>query len=46
MEGIELTSLLMSHGERDSIPHGSFDSTLTVGIIPGWAVPWQVILNI
>ena len=46
MEGIELTSLLMNHGEKDSFPHGSFDSALTVGIIPGWAVPWQVIQSI
>ena len=43
MEGIELTSLLMSHGERDSLPQGPFDSTLTVGIIPDWTVKWQVI---
>ena len=43
MEGIELTSLLMSHGETDSFPQGPFDSTLTVGIIPDWTVKWQVI---
>ena len=34
VEGIELYSLLMSHGEQDSLPQEPFDSTLTVGIIP------------
>ena len=34
MEGIELYSLLMSHGERDSLPKEPLDSTLLVGIIP------------
>ena len=34
VQGIELYSLLMRHGERDSLPQEPFDSTLTVGIIP------------
>ena len=34
VEGIELYSLLMSHGERDSLHQEPFDYTLTVGIIP------------
>ena len=34
MEEIEVYSLQMSHGERDSLPQEPLDSTLTVGIIP------------
>ena len=33
---IEPYSLLMVLKERDSLPHGPFDSTLTAGIIPSW----------
>ena len=35
LQAIELSSLLMSHRERDSLPQRPFDSTLTVGILPG-----------
>ena len=34
LEGIELYSLLMSHGEKDSLHQEPIDSTLTVSIIP------------
>ena len=33
VEGIELYSLLLSHGEMDSLPQEALDSTLTMGII-------------
>ena len=34
VEGIELCSLLMIHGKRESLPQGPFDSIITMGIIP------------
>ena len=33
VEGIELYSLLLSHGETDSLPQEALDSALTMGII-------------
>ena len=43
MDRLEWNSLLMIHGERDSLIQGPFESTITVGIIPSLTTVWQVI---